>query len=170
MRSSFVVFVALVVAGCAPPGYEYDTGSFTAHPVARPSGAWVNVSPPPQQTAVDRQQRQAFQDRAMQHYLATHPGSTSLDFYRYRSFCMKYAEWVTRVSAYRNGNLPRAYAENWARQESANDAPGLDPETASAVETILLGIVGGIYTGTHMTNQEANDDCLMGHLLRDSDH
>src|SRR5579862_320541 len=170
MHGVFILLTVLVVSGCAQLQYIYDPW-YAPLPRAQASGpAWTGITTPsPQPTTAD-QQRQAFQDRAMQHYLATHPGATSLDFYRYRSFCTKYAEWVTRVSAYRNGNLPRSYAENWARQESANDAPGLDPETASAVEEILFGIVGGIYTGTHMTNQEAVDDCLMGHLLRDPDH
>lgn len=47
MRSLLIVFELFVLAGCAPPGYEYDAGSFTAHPIASPSGAWVNASPPP---------------------------------------------------------------------------------------------------------------------------
>jgi hypothetical protein len=161
-----VAYVSLALMSCAPAGQHYDTGDFfTLTPGAKPQQK-ISAQQKQQPTAADLQ-RQAFEARAKQNYRGQHPGSSDLDFYRYRSFCMKYAEWVTLVSAFHRGNLTRAYAENWARQESAKDAIGLDPDTAMNVEKILFQIVGGIYSGAHMTYQEASDDCLMGHLLYD---
>lgn len=158
------VLMAVIVQGCASPGYHYETGDFfTQTPNSKPFITHAQTVPPSQVET----QRQAFEARAQANYLSNHPGNTSLDFYRYRSFCLQYAEWVTLVSGFYNGHLSRTYAENWAREESAKEAIGLDPQSGLDIENVLLQIVGGIYSGIHMTYQEASDDCLMGHRLHD---
>ena len=165
MRAPLALAIAVFATSCAPSGYHYEQGDFfTLTPDARPKRVLTQTAQ--MKTPADLQ-RQAFEKRAKENYLSQHPGSRDLDFYQYRSFCLKYAEWVTLVSGFHRGNLSRAYAENWVRIESAKESEGLDPQSALDVETIMFGIVGGIYSGTHMTYQEATDDCLMGHLLYD---